>query len=212
MDREMMDMDKNKWIEWAKELQDLSQCALGYCRDPYDIERFQRIREISAEMMSDITDLPVQTVRDLFCSGDGYQTPKIETRGAVFRDGRILLVQERDGQWCMPGGWVDYDLSVRTNTVKEVLEEAGMRVEAVRLIALEDRNRHHPVRHFHEICSILVLCEYISGDFVPNTETVACGWFPPDALPKLNEGKTTYEHVELCFRAAQDPNWQTLFD
>lgn len=102
-------MDKNRWLDWAKELQDIAQNALAYCRDVYDIERFERIREISAEMMGEITDLPIQQVRDYFCAGDGYQTPKIETRAAVFRDGGILLVQERGGLWAMPGGWVDYN-------------------------------------------------------------------------------------------------------
>lgn len=205
-------MDKNRWLDWAKELQDISQNALAYCKDPYDIERFHRIREISAEMMAEITDLPIQKVREYFTSGDGYQTPKIETRAAVFREGRILLVQERNGLWCMPGGWVDYNLSVRTNAVKEVFEEAGMTVEAQRLIALEDRNRHHEVRHAHEILSVLVLCRYLSGDFAPNTETIASGFFDPDALPPLATGKTTREHIRMSRDALNDPDWPVFFD
>lgn len=205
-------MDKNRWLDWAKELQDLSQCALAYCKDDFDIERFKRIREISAEMMAEITDLPVQQVRDYFCAGDGYQTPKIETRAAVFRDGGIMLVQEESGLWCMPGGWVDYNLSVRRNAVKEVLEEAGMVVEAERLIALEDRNRHHEKPHAHEICSVLVLCQYVSGEFAPNAETVTCGFFPPDNLPPLATGKTTRAHIEMSFEASKDTNWPVFFD
>ena len=205
-------MDKNRWLDWAKELQDLSQNALAYCKDVYDIERFQRIREISAEMMSEITDLPIKQVKDYFCAGDGYQTPKIETRAAVFRDGGILLVQERSGRWSMPGGWVDYNLSVRKNAVKEVFEEAGMTVEAERLIALEDRNRHHEKRHAHEILSVLVLCRYVSGAFVPNAETQGCGFFTPDNLPPLETGKTTREHIEMSFKALADPHWPVFFD
>lgn len=205
-------MDKNRWLEWAKELQDIAQNALAYCKDPYDIERFRRIREISAEMMAGITDLPLEQVKDYFCAGDGYQTPKIETRAAVFRDGGILLVQERSGLWCMPGGWVDYDQSVRRNTIKEVLEEAGMVVEAERLIALEDRNRHHPKKHAHEILSVLTLCRYVSGAFVPNTETLACGFFTLDDLPELDTGRTTREHIEMSFRALNDPHWPVFFD
>ena len=205
-------MDKNRWLDWAKELQDLSQNALAYCKDVYDIERFQRIREISAEMMSEITDLPIKQVKDYFCAGDGYQTPKIETRAAVFRDGGILLVQEHSGRWSMPGGWVDYNLSVRRNAVKEVFEEAGMTVEAERLIALEDRNRHHEKRHAHEILSVLVLCRYVSGAFVPNAETQDCGFFTPDNLPPLETAKTTREHIEMSFSALADPNWPVFFD
>ena len=205
-------MDKNRWLDWAKELQDLSQNALAYCKDVYDIERFQRIRDISAEMMSEITSLPIKQVKDYFCSGDGYQTPKIETRAAVFRDGGILLVQECTGRWSMPGGWVDYNLSVRKNAVKEVFEEAGMTVEAERLIALEDRNRHHERRHAHEILSVLVLCRYVSGAFVPNTETRDCGFFTPDNLPPLETAKTTRAHIEMSFKALADPHWPVFFD
>ena len=205
-------MNKNRWLAWAKELQDLSQCALAYCRDVYDIERFQRIREISAEMMQEITDLPIEHVRDLFCGDTGYQTPKLETRAAVFQNKRILLAQERSGLWALPGGWVDYNLSVRENAVKEVLEEAGMEVRALRLIALQDRNRHHAKRTLHEICSVFVLCEYLSGAFVPNTETIASGFFSLNELPPLCEGKTTRAQIELCFRAAADPDWVPLFD
>ena len=205
-------IEKNRWLAWAKELQFLSQCALAYCDDVYDIERFKRIREISAEMVSQIADMPVAEARALFCGETGYQTPKIETRAAVFGEGGILLVQERDGLWCLPGGWVDHDLSVGRNAVKEVFEEAGMTVRAARIIALQDRNRHHAQPTVHEICSVFVLCEYVSGSFAPNVETVGCGYFPLEALPELCEGKTTREQIEMCFRAAADPDWRTLFD
>lgn len=205
-------MDKNRWLEWARELQNLSQCALAYCKDRFDIERFERIREISAEMMQEITDLPIEQVRELFCGDEGYQTPKIETRAAVFCADRILLVQERNGLWSLPGGWVDYNLSVGENAVKEVLEEAGMNVRATRLIALRDHNRHHIRKCPYEVCSALVLCEYLSGRFVPNIETIDAGFFPLDGPPTLEEGKTNPAQIELSFKAAADPNWATLFD
>ena len=208
-------MDKNRWLDWAKELQDLSQNALAYCKDVYDIERFGRIREISAEMMREITDLPIKQVKDYFCAGDGYQTPKIETRAAVFRDGGILLVQECTGRWSMPGGWVDYNLSVRKNAVKEVFEEAGMRVRATRLIALHDyHRRNEDETHFpFNICKAFVLCEYISGQFQENLETISCGFFGPDEIPApLALGKCNAEQLDMCFRAASDPHWQVEFD
>ena len=71
-------------LDWAVELQSLAQAGLAYGRDVYDIERFQRIREISAEMMAHLSDLPVEKVRDLFCNESGYQTPKLDTRAAIF--------------------------------------------------------------------------------------------------------------------------------
>ena len=203
----------NQWLEWAKELQFLSQCALAYCKDVYDIERFRRIREISAEMVSRIGDTPVETVKDLFCGGEGYQTPKLDTRAVVMRDGRLLLVQEKNGAWALPGGWVDYDQTIRGNTIKETLEEAGMTVRPLRVIALMEHNRHNTLPSIHNICSAFVLCEYVSGEFAPNVETVDCGFFAPDALPApLATSKNTREQLEMCFRAAEDPHWQVYFD
>ncbi len=203
----------NKWIAWAKELQSHSQCALAYCKDPYDIERFKRIREISAEMISEISDHPLEEIKATFCAGSGYQTPKIDTRSAVFLDGKILLVQEADGRWALPGGWVDYDHTIRTNAVKEVLEEAGMVVEPVSIIALYDHNKRNHTFYPSNICSAHVLCKYISGEFQSNLETIACGFFGLHELPSpLAESKTNREQIETCFRAAEEKNWKVVFD
>ena len=206
-------MPANKWLEWAKELQFLSQCALAYCSDPYDIERFQRIREISAEMVSEIGDLPLDQVKATFCAGTGYQTPKLDTRAAVIKDGKILLVREASGQWALPGGWVDYDHTIRSNAAKEVLEEAGVVAEPIRVIALFDHNRRNHTDFPSNICSAYVLCEYRSGSFQPNLETIACGFFARDAIPEpLATAKTTREQIDLCFQAAEDENWHVIFD
>ena len=203
----------NQWLEWAKELQFLSQCALAYCQDKYDIERFERIRAISAEMAANIADMPVDTVKDLFCADSGYQTSKLDTRAAVMRDGKLLLVQEADGHWALPGGWVDYNQTVYSNTVKEVLEEAGMRVKPLRLIALHEHNRRNTRQFLFNICSVFVLCEYESGAFRPNLETVACGFFGPDELPApLADNKSTAAQIAMCFRAAADDGWRVEFD
>ncbi len=203
----------DKWIAWAKELQDLSQCALAYCEDRFDIERFERIREISAEMAAELSDHPLEAIKATFCAGTGYQTPKIDTRSAVFRDGKILLVQEMNGRWALPGGWVDYDQTIRTNAAKEVLEEAGMQVEPVRVIALYDHNRRNGTSYPSNICSAFVLCRYVSGSFQPNQETISCGFFGRDELPEpLEESKTNREQILMCFEAAEDENWKMIFD
>lgn len=206
-------MPNDKWISWIKELQNLSQCALAYCKDKYDIERFERIREISAEMAAEISGQPLDEIKAAFCAGTGYQTPKMDTRSVVFRDGKLLLVQEADGGWALPGGWIDYDQTIRTNAIKEVLEEAGMQVEPIRVIALYDHNMRNGTIFPSNICSAFVLCRYISGDFQPNLETVGCAFFGPDELPnQLAEGKTNREQIRMCFEAAKDENWKVIFD
>lgn len=208
-----MIMPDNKWTSWIKELQNLSQCALAYCKDKYDIERFERIREISAEMAAEISDQSLEEIKAAFCAGTGYQTPKLDTRSAVFRDSKILLVQEANGNWALPGGWVDYDQTIRTNAAKEVLEEAGMNVEPVRVIALFDHNSRNGTFFPSNVCSAFILCRYISGDFRPNLETVACGFFGLEELPEhLAEGKSNREQIRMCFEACEKENWQPIFD
>lgn len=107
------------WIDWIIELQSLAQAGLAYGKDAYDQERYERIREITAEMMSHITDVPVEKVKTLFCNETGYQTPKIDTRAAIFKDDKILLVHENNGKWSLPGGWCDVNVSVGENTINE---------------------------------------------------------------------------------------------
>ena len=204
--------DEERFLGWAVELQALAQSALYYCKDPYDIDRFRRIREISAEMIACRAGMPPEKTFDLFCSETGYQTPKLDSRAAVFRDGKILLVQEADGLWVLPGGWVDAGLSAGENTVKEALEEAGLNVTPRRVIAVQDRDRRNAGAHAFKICKIFFLCTAQGGSFMKNTETIASGYFSPDELPPLSEGKTTREQVLMCFDANRAEHWETVFD
>ena len=205
-------MSQPKWLDWAVELQALAQAGLYYSKDPFDQERFQRIRDISAEMMAHKTALPLETVKDLFCGETGYQTPKLDTRAAVFQDGKILLVRETSGRWSLPGGWVDVNVSVLENTAKEVREEAGLDVIPQRLIAVQDREKHNKPVYAWRVCNIFVLCTLLGGAFVPNTETIESGWFPLDSLPPLAEEKNNREQIALCFEAHRAENWETRFD
>ena len=132
-----------QWLSWAVELQSLAQAGLTYGKDVYDLERYERIREISAEIIAGKTYIPLEKVKDLFFFFFGYQTPKLDTRAAIFKDDKILLVKENNGRWSLPGGWVDVNVSVPENAVKEVREEAGLDVKAERIIAVQDRAKHN---------------------------------------------------------------------
>lgn len=204
---------KDNWLKWAVELQSLSQSALAYCKDPFDIERFHRIREISAEMVALHTDLPLEKVKDLFCGETGYQTPKLECRAAVFQDGKILLVQENNGLWTLPGGWMDVGLSVGENTAKEAREEAGVEVRPCRIIAVQDWvKRNHTGPAAQSICKIFVQCTLLGGSFQENIETTASGWFSLNDLPPLAEEKANREQIGMCFAAHSAQHWEAWFD
>lgn len=199
-------------LDWAMELQSLAQAGLTYGESAYDRERYQRIRDVAAEMLAVQSDMPLGKVKDLFCNETGYQTPKLDTRAAIFKDDRILLVQESDGTWSLPGGWVDVNQSVRENTVKEAKEESGLDVTADRIIAIQDRNKHNVPPYAYGICKIFVLCTAVGGRFEPNIETLQSGYFAEDELPELAEAKNTAEQIAMCFAARRDPDWTVVFD
>ena len=203
---------KEPWLKWAMEIQSIAQIGLTYTKDEYDKERYEQLRNIASEMLSYKTDIPVDKVKNLFCNEQGYQTPKLDTRAAIFKDDKILLVHEKNGFWSLPGGWVDILESIESNTIKEVKEEAGLDVVAKKVIAIQDRNKHNTPIYPYGVCKVFVECEVMGGEFVENIETVEIGYFSIDNLPKLAEEKCTQKQVEMCFEAKNNKNWQVYFD
>lgn len=202
-----------QWLKLVIEIQSLAQNGLTYSNNIYDIERYERLRDISAEMLSMKTNFSVEKVKELFCNKTGYQTPKLDTRAVIFKDNKILLVHENNGTWSLPGGWVDVLESVKSNTIKEVKEETGLNVLAKKIIAIQDRNKHNKPIYAYGICKVFVLCNVIGGEFIENIETTEIAYFSIDEIPdNLAEEKTNKEQIEMCFKAYNDEKWQTQFD
>lgn len=202
------------WKKWAQELQFLAQCTLAYSKDKFDRERSKRIREISCEMLSYKYDIPIEKIKVDFASELGYQTPKVETRAAIIKDDKILLVKEQlDGKWALPGGYQDVNVSIRENVIKEASEEAGAIVEPLKIIAVLDYNRHHHVNFPFGMVKIFVLCDYIDHSFVDNTETLGADFYSLDNLPELSTTRTTVKQLKMCFDCYENPEkWDTIFD
>lgn len=200
------------WLKWAIEIQSIAQNGLTYCKDIFDKERYERLREISAEMISTKTEIPKDKVKVLFCNEKGYQTPKIDTRAVIFLDDKILLVRENNGKWSLPGGWCDVLESIGSNTVKEVWEEAGIDAEPVSIIAVQDRNKHNTPPYAYGVCKIFVLCNAVGGAFKQNTETTEAKYFTIENIPELAQEKCNIEQIKMCFEASKSDNWKTMFD
>lgn len=202
------------WKKWAQELQFLAQSSLAYSKDKFDRERSERIRDIACEMLSYKYDLPIEKIKMDFASEIGYQTPKVETRAAIIKDNKILLVKEQlDGKWALPGGYQDVNVSVRENVIKEASEEAGAVVQPLKVVAVLDYNRHHHVNFPLGMVKIFVLCEYINHSFNENTETLGAEFYSLDDLPELSLTRTTKKQLEMCFECYKNPeNWDTIFD
>ena len=210
---EVISYMNDKWVEFAIRIQSIAQAGLQYGKDKYDRERYEKLRQIAAEMLSLKTDIPVNKIFDLFCNESGYQTPKVDTRAAVFVDGKILLVHENNGTWSLPGGWCDVDQSVVSNTEKEVQEEAGFSVISEKIIAVQDWRKHNVVNYAYGVVKIFVLCRYEGGEFEKNIETTEIGFFDKNNLPSdLAVEKCTKEQILMCFDSYENPNAATLFD
>lgn len=203
----------NKWLDFAIRIQSIAQAGLQYGKDKYDKERYEELRHIAAEMVSEVSEEPIERVYALFCNEDGYQTPKVDTRAAVFVDGKILLVHENNGTWSLPGGWCDVDQSVASNSEKEVREETGLVVKAERLIAVQDWRKHNVTNYAYGVLKIFVLCRYESGQFEENIETTETAFFDKNEIPNnLAVEKCTLEQILMCFEANDDPDYTTKFD
>jgi ADP-ribose pyrophosphatase YjhB (NUDIX family) len=201
------------WIEVAKRLQAVAQAGLEYSDNKYDIDRYTQIRQISIEMMHMFTRLPVDLLVEVFASETGYQTPKVDVRGVVFRGNRILMVRETiDGRWSVPGGWADVGLTPFEVAKKEVSEEAGLEVSPKRLLAVLDKKCHnHPVDLYH-IYKIFILCEELGGTLKGGMETSETGFFSPEDLPPLSEPRITREQILLMFEYKNNPGKQAVCD
>ena len=204
---------ETKWLEWAKRIQAVSQAGIAFSKDVYDIERFEELREISLEIMAEHTDVEMEKLTQLFANETGYQTPKVDVRGVVFKDNRILMVRENyDLHWSLPGGFCDIGYSPSENIVKEIKEESGFDVVPTRIIALLDSNKHpHPPQPYHYY-KIFILCELVGGAANIGIETNDIDFFQVDQLPALSANRNTESQIEMMFQFLEDPHKETILD
>jgi ADP-ribose pyrophosphatase YjhB (NUDIX family) len=203
-----------KWLEWAKSLSAIAQNGLTYSENKFDIERFKQIREIAAQMMSENSEGDLEFIKDLFENAEGYQTPKVDVRSAVFKDNKILLVKEKtDGGWTLPGGWADPNELPSEAAEREVFEESGFKVKAEKVLAVYDRTKqgHYPPFPFH-IYKLFFLCGLTGGSKKTSIETEDVEFFSEENIPSLSASRTTTAQIHRCFEHYHNQSLQTDFD
>jgi ADP-ribose pyrophosphatase YjhB (NUDIX family) len=203
-----------KWLFWAKQLQSISQAGIEFTVNPYDRERYEKIRALSIEILNEYTGLDKVKLVSLFANESGYQTPKIDVRAAIFSDdNEILMIREKlDNKWALPGGWADIELSLSENILKESLEEAGAEISPKRIVGIYDRNKHVKDDYPYSAYKIFVECDFIRGEFTENIETMEHGFFTLETLPELSEGRNTRDQIEACFNARKTKMFEAVFD
>ena len=207
-----MNYQTPKWLSWAREIFSLSQSGITYSGNQYDVERYKRLQEITAEIIASESEMSNESVLDSFSMQAGYITPKVDVRGAVIRDGKILLIQERaDSKWAMPGGWADLGNSPASVAEREVWEESGFRVKAEKVVAVIDANRIEPMEFYHAY-KIIFLCRLLDGEPRTSYETLAVDFFAPNHLPPLSSYRTNEDMLKEVFAHVADPDRPTAFD
>jgi ADP-ribose pyrophosphatase YjhB (NUDIX family) len=203
-----------QWLIWARELQAIAQNGLTFSHDRFDIERYHAVRTVASAMMAAGSGTDQSVIVDLFAKQSGYATPKVDVRGALFRDDRILLVRERsDGRWALPGGWADINQSASQAMIREIREESGFEATVRKLAAVYDRGRHDhsPPFPFH-VYKMFFLCDITGGTAQPSDETSAVEFFPLDALPELSPGRVLPKQIRRMFEHRAQPDLPTDFD
>jgi len=201
------------WLDIAKRLEAIAQTGLAFTESDYDRERYEEVREIGHQIFHYNTQTPIEIIHDLFARENGYPTPKVDVRGVIFRDNKILMIREKlDGLWALPGGWADIGYTPSEVAVKEVREEAGLEVTPIRLLAVLDKKCHtHPPSPLH-VYKIFILCQEIGGSLKTGMETTDVKFFSQDDLPPLSTDRNTFEQLDLMFSFLEDPIRQTLLD
>jgi ADP-ribose pyrophosphatase YjhB (NUDIX family) len=204
-----------KWLLWARELQAAAQGGLAYAQSPYDRARYADMQALAAKIMAEGSGTDFTVIEGLFAQQSGYATPKVDVRGAIFRERSVLLVSEKldNGRWTMPGGFADVNEAPSESLVREVREEAGYIVTARKLAAVYDRDkRGHPHPHPFHIYKLFFLCDVVGQCEKSDLETGEARFFPLDALPELSEARTLPWQIHRMYEHMQSPSLPTDFD
>ena len=202
----------------AVEIAALAQNGLNYGTDRYEITRYRRLQQISAELLGMVSGVDAAEFHHQIVAEIGHATPKVDVRGALFdeRD-RVLLVRERvDGRWTLPGGWADALDAPSEAVTREVAEEAGLKTRVKRLAAVYDgfRRNAHPAAPFH-IYKMFFLMERLD-DAEPvaglDEETTGVDFFALDALPELSSRRTNSAQLRALLERHLDPTLPADFD
>lgn len=205
---------ESNWLAWAREIEALAEAGYTYASNPYEKQRSVRLREIAAEIIAGYSQLDETDVLEAFAAQPGYVTPKVDVRGAVFRDGNLLMVREAmDGRWTLPGGWADVGETPSRAIEREVEEEAGLAVQAVRLVGVYDANRYEGKLPLFHAYKLVFLCAPHGGEPSTNFETTEAAFFSLDELPEsLSSYRTTPQQLADAIAANSDPSFVTVFD
>ncbi len=201
-------------LDFGREIEAIAKNGIAFSKDPFDLERFHQLETVAAELISRHSDHSKVHLGSIFSAEKGYSTPKLDVRGAVFRDGRVLMVKEKSGGWTLPGGYVDVNESLSQAIEREVNEESGLLVKAQKIAAIFDHRQHGYKPHLYHFYKIYIICTLNGGFEKTNIETTDIAWFSKSELESvvLDQGRITKTHVLRMFDHLTSQLLPTDFD
>jgi 8-oxo-dGTP diphosphatase len=131
------------------------------------------------------------------------ERPFVGIGAVVFRADRVLLVKRakapREGEWSIPGGIQHLGETVHEALRREVLEETGLGVEVVDVVAVVDaifRDEDGRVKYHYTLIDLLA--EWRSGEARPGDDAAECAWVPLDRLDGYGLWRETARVIGLA--------------
>ncbi len=117
--------------------------------------------------------------------------PIVGAGALILRDGKLLLVKRGAhpgfGKWSVPGGLVELGERVQDAMVREVKEEVGFDVEAVKLNDVADTitlDSNRRVQYHFVVVNFIV--RIVGGELKTATDILEARWVPVEEVEKVN--------------------------
>ncbi len=112
--------------------------------------------------------------------------PRVGIGVIIFKDGKILLGKRKGshgaGEYCAPGGHLEYMESFESCAKRETLEECGLKIKNIRFQFLANIKTYAPKHYAH----IELLADWESGEpkVLEPEKCESWDWYDLDKLPE----------------------------
>ena len=121
------------------------------------------------------------------------KSPRITVDGIIIESNELLLINRKfdpfQGQWALPGGFVEYGETTTSAVTREILEETGLDTEIISLFDVYSDPERDPRGH---TISIVYLLRRIEGILKGGDDAGDAAFFPLDQLPPL-----AFDHAQI---------------
>ncbi|MGD8925987.1 MAG: NUDIX hydrolase [Thioalkalispiraceae bacterium] len=123
--------------------------------------------------------------------------------GVVFKDDAVLLVKRKNppnqNQWAIPGGKVKLGEPLKTAVEREVLEETGIVIDAVKpIFTFEVIQNQNNDTYLHYVI-IDFMAEYTSGTPIASDDALQANWIKRSDFGLLDVNNVTIKLLREQF-------------